>query len=510
MRLIEFFDIGVEIAPDRPFLVEGGLVRTHRQSQVMSHRVAVALHRSGIEPGAKAAVYSPNSALAFECVLGVLRAECVWVTINVRNSIEDNAYVLDLCDVDVLFFHSSVAAQTHALVKASERSPLLVCIDAVDPAAENFDTWVAPPGSMAAPLVGDRDTVAALMPTGGTTGRSKAVQVTNLNWEVAIACLAVSLGMPDISMLIAAPMTHAAGALTLALMHLGITNVVLPGFDPVGVPAAIERHRITHVFLPPTAIYMMLEHPGVRDYDYSSLRRFLYASAPMSQEKLIEAMEIFGPVMCEGYGQTEAPLAVTYIGPEEHVVGDNRLRSCGRAYPLVRLEIMNDDGEIVPRGEVGEVVLQSNLSTPGYYKQPEATAELHVDGWHHTGDVGRLDVEGYLYLVDRKKDMIISGGFNIYPIEIEQVLWAHPGVNDCTVVGAPDEKWGEAVTAVVEAKADVELDIADLERWCRDRLASIKVPKRIELWPELPRSAVGKVLKQAVRAPFWEGTNRSI
>ena len=510
MRLIEFFDKGVEVAPDLPFLVEGGLERTHLQCQDMSHRVAVALHRSGIGRGAKAAVYSPNSARAFECVLGILRAECVWVTINVRNSTDDNAYVLDLCDVDVLFFHSSVAGQTHSLVEASERTPLLVCIDAADPAAEDFDTWVAPAGSMAAPLVGDRDTVASLMPTGGTTGRSKAVQVTNLNWEIAIACLTTSLGMPDVSMLIAAPMTHAAGALTLALMHLGITNVILPGFDPVDVPSAIERHQITHLFLPPTAIYMMLDNPGVRDHDYSSLRRFLYASAPMSQEKLVEAMEIFGPVMCEGYGQTEAPLAVTYLGPEEHAVGNGRLGSCGRAYPLVRLEIMNEDGDIVPRGEVGEVVLQSNLSTPGYYKQPEATAELHKDGWHHTGDVGRLDERGYLYLVDRKKDMIISGGFNIYPIDIEQVLWAHPGVNDCAVVGAPDEKWGEAVTAVIEAKADIELDIADLKRWCRERLASTKVPKRFEVWDELPRSAVGKVLKHAVRAPFWEGTGRSI
>jgi len=266
--------------------------------------------------------------------------------------------------------------------------------------------------------------------------------------------------------------------------------------------------------MPPTLIYMLLAHPDVRRHDYSSLRYFMYAAAPMAAEKLREALAVFGPVMAQTFGQVEAPMVCTYLSPQDHVdalaLHPERLLSCGRPTPLTRVAIMDDEGRLQPQGERGEIVVQGSLVMSGYHDQPEATAEASAFGWHHTGDIGRIDAEGYVYIVDRKRDMIISGGFNIYPSEIEQVLWAHPAVQDCAVVGVPDDKWGEAVKAIVQLKPGNDVEPAALLTYCRDRLGSTKAPKSVEVWPDLPRSAVGKVLKKTIRERYWVGRDRSI
>ncbi len=278
---------------------------------------------------------------------------------------------------------------------------------------------------------------------------------------------------------------------------------------------AIERHRVTHLFLPPTAIYRLLAHPDVRNHDYSSLRFFTYASAPMAPEKVKEAMDVFGPVMTSGFGQSESGVNVTHLSPRDHVrilaSGDERrLTSVGRATLFNRVEIMDDAGALLPPETVGEIVLRGDQLMSGYYNNPEETERADAFGWRHTGDMGFKDAEGWVFLVDRKRDMIISGGFNVFPAVVEKVLVTHPDVQDCAVVGTPDDEWGERVTAVVEAKAGCVIDPADVMAFGRERLGGVNAPKQVLVWPELPRSPVGKVLRRKVREHFWQGRQRAI
>jgi acyl-CoA synthetase (AMP-forming)/AMP-acid ligase II len=286
--------------------------------------------------------------------------------------------------------------------------------------------------------------------------------------------------------------------------------------DPALMLAAIPKHRVTELFLPPTVIYRLLDIPDLgRKVDFSSLKYFMYGAAPMSVEKLKLALEVIGPRMMGGYGQTEAPASISYLPPGEHFDGgqlasDERLASVGRPNPLIRVEIMNDANEILPQGATGEICVRGDLVMKGYYKAPEKTAETIVDGWLHTGDIGHLDAEGYLHITDRKKDMIISGGFNVYPSEVEQVIWSHPAVQDCAVIGVPDEQWGEAVKAVVELNAGQSVTAEELISLCKARLGSVKAPKSVDFVDSLPRSPVGKVLKKDLRARYWQDSNRRI
>jgi acyl-CoA synthetase (AMP-forming)/AMP-acid ligase II len=311
-------------------------------------------------------------------------------------------------------------------------------------------------------------------------------------------------------------MTHTAGMLAVPCTARGGTVIVLTKPDPALLLDAIAKHKVTEFFLPPTVIYRLLDIPDLgKKADFSSLKCLLYGAAPMSVEKLKQALEIFGPVMMGGYGQTECPASIAFLPPDEHfvngrVASDARLSSVGRPSPLIRVEILNDANEILVPGETGEICVRGDLVMKGYYKAPGKTAETIVDGWLHTGDVGHIDAEGYLHITDRKKDMIISGGFNVYPSEVEQVIWSHPAVQDCAVIGVPDADWGEAVKAVVELNSGQMVSAGELTALCKEKLGSVKTPKTIEFVTELPRSPVGKVLKKDLRQPYWQHAGRRI
>jgi acyl-CoA synthetase (AMP-forming)/AMP-acid ligase II len=253
----------------------------------------------------------------------------------------------------------------------------------------------------------------------------------------------------------------------------------------------------------------------VRDFDYSSLKHFLYGAAPSSSTKLREALDVFGPVMTQAYGQTEVPSSVTFMSPADHFdkngnVNEKRLLSCGRPTPFARVALMDDQGNFVPRGNIGEIVVQGGLVMRGYYKNPQATADTSKYGWHHTGDLAYQDEEGFIYICDRKKEMIITGGYNVFPLEVEQVLLSHPAVQDCAVVGVPDAKWGEAIKAVVELKDGHTVAADDLIALCKQRIGSIKTPKSVDFTDLLPRSPVGKVMRKEVRKRYWTGQGRAV
>ena len=516
MRMIDFFDRGVRMAHDQPCMIEGDTRRTYAQVKAHSDAIARGLIADGFAPGAHGAVLSGNSMTAFEAILGVLRADGVWVMANNRASVSENAWLLDLLDVDTLFVHSEVADRIASFRRECPRIRRYVALDR--PFAE-ADAWL---GDLAlrgdAPVpqrrAGHADELGFLANTGGTTGRSKGVMLTNGNWQALVSSLVASMPMkrPPVN-LVAAPMTHAAGPLALASMALGGTVVVLPKFEAAAVIAAIARHRVTYMFLPPTAIYMLLAEPGVREADFSSLEYISYAGAPMSLDRLREAIDVLGPVMNASFGQTEAPMCVTAMPPHEHLNASGELAhpgSCGRANLLSIVEIMDDAGNILPPGERGEIVVRGPLVMAGYYRNPEATAEVSTHGWHHTGDIGVRDADGWFYVVDRKKDMIISGGFNVYPAEVEKALLAHDAVQDCAVIGIPDEKWGEAVIAFVELRAGQTGDVAALTAFAREALGAVKAPKAIHLIESLPRTNAGKVSRADLRKPYWANAGKAI
>ena len=358
----------------------------------------------------------------------------------------------------------------------------------------------------------------SLFATGGTTGDSKLAEWGYLTWQSMISIQMELMPVPDIPAcyLVSAPMTHAAGVASFAPIMQGAQILVMDGVVPDKLLSTIETYRVTHLFLPPTAIYMLLNHKGVKDYDYSSLRYFWYAAAPMSVEKLKEALAVFGPVMVQSYGQAESPMLCAFLSVQDHVdaIETNDfsiIRSCGKTAPQIELAIMDDDANILSPGEEGEIVVKGDLLMRCYYNNPQATAEIRVNGWQRTGDIGVFDNKGYLSIVDRKRDMIITGGFNVYPGEIEQLIWGHPAIKDCAVIGIPDEKWGEQVTAVVELKdSDIKPDAQEIIELCKKKLGSVKSPKEIIFWDELPRSPVGKVLKKDIRRFFWDDTDRKI
>ena len=518
MAIIDFFDQGWTINPHGVAYVLNDRAVTFSETRDLSCQIAHALISAGLPKEAKVAVWALNSPTAWTCVLGTWRAGMTWVPVNPRSSLADNTHILNAFDCEVLFYQQGFAALIDEIRPNLANLKHAICLDAAVAGSVSLDQFIADQQTTTPDVDYDLDDVVMLGATGGTTGLPKGVMNTHRNLATFFAQWSMSTtyrpGQPVVN-LAAAPMTHTAGNVSIPATARGGTVVILERPDPAALLDAIEQHRVTELFLPPTVIYMLLDHPGVEKRDFSSLRYFMYGAAPMSLEKLRQSIDVFGPVMMQGYGQMEAFASIAYLAPEEHfidgeVAPDSRLSSCGRPTQLTQVRIFDEANRALPAGQSGEICVKGDIVMKGYYKAPEKTAETVIDGWLHTGDIGLLDEEGYLHLTDRKKDMIISGGFNVFPSEIEQVIWEHPAVQDCAVIGVPDEKWGEAVKGVVELNKGMSIEADELIALCRDRLGGVKTPKSIDFVAELPRSANGKVLKKDVRAGYWEDAGRKI
>jgi acyl-CoA synthetase (AMP-forming)/AMP-acid ligase II len=514
---VDYFDRGLALNPEAICLSDATGARrlTYREAALSSSLVAEGLRRSGLTSRARVAVYSPNDVTAFICVMGIMRAGMTWVAVNPKSDPSESSDLLDLTECEALLYHEALAENAAAL--AAQVASIALQVQFGRPGDDTFAAWMgaSAPTALREPL--GPDATAVIIGTGGTTGRPKAVPISNRQFMTM--GLAFNAHMPEDAppvYIVATPMTHAAGLSAFPVLAEGGKIVVHDGFHAGEIIESIEHHQVTRLFLPPTAIYMLLAEPGIRDAQLGSLRHFIYAAAPMSSDKLIEAIDVFGPVMTQTFGQAEAPMICTFMGPAEHAdaLSDpskgRRLASCGRSSLVAAVELMDDDGRIVGNHERGEIVVRGDLVMRGYLNNPEATAEVRrPGGWHATGDIGFRDGDGYIYIVDRKRDMIISGGFNVYPSEVERVLWSHSAVLDCAVIGIPDEKWGEAVTAVVELKSDATADADELIALCKASLGSVQAPKSV-LFRELPRSANGKVLKRVLRDEFWVGRVRQV
>lgn len=521
MRSIDYFDKGVDLAPDRPALIEGDMQLSFAELQTETFRFAAALARDGAARQSTVAIYAPNHWTVLVALLGLWRAGAKWIPVNARNSLQDNVAYLAYCRCERLFYHSSMAAEAEELRAKVPSIVTLVCLDRPNAGDASLDEFMA--GVNAADYVeqsdcfGNLDEIVGIFATGGTTGPSKGVQVTNLGWGTMLATAAAALetGDPHKVCLVVAPLTHAAGPVSTVMLSLAATNIVLPGFDAAKVIRYVEEHRVTHMYLPPTAVYMLLDHPDARTADFSSLKRFLVVGSPIAPDKLRQAVEMFGPCLCQCYGQVESPMILCWLPPEDVAAaarGDRpeRLASCGKATTHVRLGIMDDDGKLLPVGERGEIVSRGPLVSLEYLELPEATAEAHRDGWHHTGDVGFRDTDGYFYIVDRKKDMIITGGFNVFSAEVEAAVMELPEVMEAAVIGVPDPKWGEAIKACIVPAAGRSVDPAAVIAHCKARLGGVKAPKSVELVESLPKTPAGKMDKKALRTLYWGDAGRSV
>lgn len=513
MRSIDYFDRGHDLNPHRTCLTDIALGQSYSFAEVKSltERIAGAMYARGFENQSPVALYGPNSAAIMVALLSIWRANGKWIPVNTRNAIDANAGFLNYVRCGWMFYHSSLAADVEVLRARVGTLTHFVCLDGPCGDDPSLEMLIAEGQAHSVPDFADAfgrpDDLVGIFPTGGTTGPSKGVEITNLGWGTMIEALsgAVSGRIDDPVSLVVAPITHAAGPVALGTLALGATQIILPSFDAAAVFSAIKDHRVSHMYLPPTALYGLLDFPDVDQQDISSLRIFMLVGSPVSPEKLRRAVAMFGPCMCQSYGQVEAPMIMTWLSPEvvaAAVAGDSahRLASCGKPIAAVNLAIMAEDGTLLPPNERGEIVVRGTLVSKGYFEMPDATEEARRFGWHHTGDVAYRDDDGFFYIVDRLKDMVVTGGFNVFTTEVEAAITELPGVRQCAVIGIPHEKWGEAVQAIVVADG---LDAAAIIAHARERLGGVKAPKAVAFVDDLPRTPAGKVDKKILRAAYW-------
>jgi acyl-CoA synthetase (AMP-forming)/AMP-acid ligase II len=518
MRQLNYTDIldrAVRVAGERPALIDDTGALTHAELATFTNKMANALIENGFTPEAPFAVLSPNTNLALAALIGGLRAGGAWSNVNLRSGVDVNTNVMKRGGCTALFFHSSVADQIPQIVEGAETIKLAICLDADIPGFPSLASFVEraedTPVNIHIPAGG----VGFQGSTGGTTGEPKITQAGQdfLAWD-AIGFMTTftdfDIETPPVALAVA-PITHAGGIVAMAALAFGGTVVMMSVADPEQILANLETHKVSLLFLPPTIIYVLMNHPKCANTDFSSLRYLISAAAPFAVEKIARAHEMFGPVICQSYGQTESGFPLTFMSPKAVTAALKsadlapRLKSVGLPTANISaIEIMSEDGNILGPDEVGEIVLQGPTVMYRYLNDPEATAAVQKGGWQHTGDLGYRDKDGFIYINDRKRDLIISGGFNVFPLEVEQVLVLHPAVQDCAVIGVPDEKWGEAVKAVVERAPGLMVTEAELIDLCKSKLGSVMAPKTVDFIETLPRSAVGKVLKRDLRKTYWE------
>jgi acyl-CoA synthetase (AMP-forming)/AMP-acid ligase II len=516
-----------------------GIVRGHAQSQpdamaftfgaeVMSfgeleqggNRAANGLIALGVKRGERIAYFGKNTHLYFELLLGALKIGAVMTPVNWRLAAPEITYVLNNCQARVLFVGDGFAATIEALRPGLDHVETVIGIDAADGDLLDYRTWRDGFADVDPQIVVEPNDDALQLYTSGTTGNPKGAVMTNAsltssraNDSPDIELRAWQVTNPDEVTLLAMPCFHISGTGTgLGTMANGSGSIVLPEYDPTKALELIERFNISRIFMVPAAIQIMLNHPRVGEVDFSRLKIITYGASPIPLDLMRAAMDQFGCGFVQMYGMTETSGTIVALDPEDHdPAGSPRMRSVGTPLQGVEIKIIDEQGnELGPR-EVGEIATRSSKNMKGYWNNPDATAAtIDSQGWLRTGDAGYLDEDGYLYIHDRVKDMIISGGENVYPAEVENAVFSHPYIADVAVIGVPDEKWGEAVKACVVLKPGKSLTEAEVIAHARTHIAGYKCPKSVDFIDVLPRNSSGKVLRRELRAPYWEGRTRAV
>jgi long-chain acyl-CoA synthetase len=501
---------------DKTALILGERSLTWTELYERASRVAAGLAEAGVGNQDRVAFLDKNGFDHFELFYGAALLNAVCVDVNWRLAPPEVEFIVNNAEAKVFVVGQEFVPVLDAIADQLASVTTILVIGGHEK-YQDFAEWIErhePNDPKVAATGGD---VAFQLYSSGTTGRPKGVMLSNDNF---FGLLPLAKDMwefsPDAVNLVAMPLFHiGGGGWATAGMYEGATSVIVRELDPAALIRLIPEHGITHLFVVPAVLQFMLLVPGHDQGDYTSLKVIVYGASPISEEVLARSIEVFGCKFWQAYGLTETTGAIVNLPPEDHDLhGPNRhrLRSCGVAGPGVELRIVEPStGADVPVGEVGEIWTRTPQNMKGYWKQPEATAAtIDADGWLRTGDAGYLDADGYLYIHDRVKDMIVSGGENVYPAEVENVLMAHPAVADVAVVGVPDERWGETGRAIVVKAEGAEVTPEEIIDFCRQRLAKFKCPTSVEFTDALPRNPSGKVLKKDIRAPYWEGYERKV
>lgn len=487
---------------------------TYRGLDERSNRLANALVAAGLARGETIGILAENTHKYMESYFAASKAGLVVTPLNFRLSDAELTHIINDAEVRLLLLgdrYEDVARRIHGGLK-TVRS--LVAFEGPAEGMLDYEQMLETASAVDPGADVDEDDLALLMYTGGTTGLPKGVMLSHRNLITGLLCLTQQYQFTarDATCMML-PLFHVSFWPAFCHLMVGGKVVVVRRPELGAILQAVQKERCTHLNAVPTLYNWLLEFEGLDDYDLSSLRLMTYAGSPIPARVLQSCMAKFGNIFAQGYGLTEAAPVVTALMPEDHILegpGSARLKSVGREGLVVEVKIAGDDGRELPVGEVGEVAVRGPNITRGYWKNPELTVEKIRDGWLFTGDMGSVDEEGYLYLVDRKADMIITGGENVYPAETEAVLYRHPAVYECVVVSAPDEKWGERVQAVVVLKPGAIATEDELVAHCKESLAGYKCPKKVEFWDKIPKSTVGKILRREVKVRFWEGQDKVI
>jgi acyl-CoA synthetase (AMP-forming)/AMP-acid ligase II len=497
--------------PDREALKYGEQTWTWAELAERVARNAAAQRAAGLRPGGRVAVLDLNHPSCLETTLACAQVGTANVVVNFRLTPSEIEYVINDSGAELLFVGPEFA---EAVAGLRDKLPNVREVVPVGGAGDGYEAWLgAEPDHEVYPAGPDHCFLQLY--TSGTTGFPKGAMLTHRGMIAHSAGVVAEIGAgPDATFMVAMPLFHVGGSsYAMAALYAGGRMVMVRVPDPATLLRLLESERVTHSFFVPALLALMAKVPGAAAHDYSALRVLCYGASPMPMPVLRASMKVFPNVFMQVYGMTEACGVVTVLGPADHAdgVAEHRLISAGKPITGVEIEVREPStGDSVPTGEQGEIWVRTDQLMGGYWNKPEATAAaIGADGWYHSGDAGHYDADGYLYITDRIKDMIISGGENIYPAEIERVLAEHPSVADLTVVGVPDEKWGEVPKAVVVAAEGHVVDEAELLAYCREQLASYKCPKSVDVVDELPRNPTGKILKKDVRARYWEGRERS-
>jgi fatty-acyl-CoA synthase len=493
--------------PQRPYLqLDGGEMLTVGKVRNATSQFIQALRSLGVGPGSRIATLSANRPEVLYVGNAIHIIPAVAVPMHPLAGLPDHLHILLDAKIDVLVFDPARFGERAA--ELSQRAPNLKLLAlGKSPQAEDLCELAGrfEPAPLVAPRLTD-SSVARLNYSGGTTGKPKALESTHRS---TLACMSILLSEWDWPrpprVLACAPLSHAGSAMVIPTLLKQGTLLVHPTFDPVKVMQAIQEYRINCMLLVPTMIYALLDHPRFKEFDLSSLETIFYGASAIAPARLKEAIERIGPVFCQFYGQAEAPMGITVLRKAEHDVTDmRRLASCGRPVPWLRVELLDSNQQLVPDGQPGEICVQGPLVMDGYRDNPELTAQTLAGGWLHTGDVAVRDPDGFLRIVDRTKDMIVSGGFNVYPREIEDIIGEHPAVAQVAVIGVQHPKWGEAVKALVVARPGQAANADDLIAMVAERKGKFQAPKIVEFIDSIPQTPLGKPDKKALRARFGQ------
>jgi acyl-CoA synthetase (AMP-forming)/AMP-acid ligase II len=497
-----------------PAVICGDRVISYAELDTRANRVANQLIALGVAPQERIAILAKNSDYFYELLFGCAKSRTALAPINFRLAVPEMGAIIKDAGARVLFATADFFDAAEKINAQLGGGLKLFSLDGPRDGMTDYAAWRDAGAAVDPRLPEQPDDDVIQLYTSGTTGLPKGVQLTNHSYHQFLSCAAHVGGFryeTGEAVLNAMPLFHVAGVnVGLAGLAQGCRVVVLKDLIPAVTLQTIAEHKINHAFFAPAIILMLMQAPELATADLTSMKTVSYGASPISEDLLKRAQARFNCNFLQFYGMTETSGAGTYLPPEAHDPAKNKLRSCGIPWPGVEVKLVNGKGEAVPVGEVGEVVIRGGLNMKGYWNRPDATAEALRGGWMHTGDAAYQDADGYFYIYDRVKDMIVTGGENVYPAEVENAIFGHPDVADVAVIGVPDEKWGEAVKAIVVAKPGVTVDPSSVISYARERVAGYKTPKSVDVVEAIPRNPTGKVLRRELRKPYWEGRDRQV